>query len=127
MKERERIVFTGVLIVLLLAVGGLIATRPTGLVPPEDQGYVLAVVSLPPDLGAIDAQGFVTITGRLKDIIIRGGENISSVEIENAFNVTLDTDDIIGMSDVSKAVEILKKVRRFSPALRYVASRSGRN
>ena len=31
------------------------------------------------------------------------------VEIENAFNVTLDTDDIIGMSDVSKAVEILQK------------------
>jgi len=31
------------------------------------------------------------------------------VEIENIFNVTLDTDDIIGMSDVSKAVEILKK------------------
>ncbi len=31
------------------------------------------------------------------------------VEIENTFNVTLDTDDIIGMSDVSKAVEILQK------------------
>ena len=31
------------------------------------------------------------------------------VEIENTFNVTLDTDDIIGMSDVLKAVEILKK------------------
>ena len=31
------------------------------------------------------------------------------VEIENTFNVTLDTDDIIGMSDVSKAVEILRK------------------
>ena len=30
-------------------------------------------------------------------------------EIENTFNVTLDTDDIIGMSDVSKAVEILRK------------------
>ena len=30
-------------------------------------------------------------------------------EIENVFNVTLDTDDIIGMSDVAKAVEILKK------------------
>jgi acyl carrier protein len=30
-------------------------------------------------------------------------------EIENAFGVTLDTDDIIGMSDVSKAVEILQK------------------
>ena len=33
---------------LLVAVWGLIATRPTGLVPPEDQGYVIAVVSLPP-------------------------------------------------------------------------------
>jgi acyl carrier protein len=31
------------------------------------------------------------------------------VEIENTFNVTLDTDDIIGMSDVSKALEILQK------------------
>jgi hydrophobe/amphiphile efflux-1 (HAE1) family protein len=33
---------------LLVAVWGLIANRPTGLVPPEDQGYVLALVSLPP-------------------------------------------------------------------------------
>src|SRR5262249_48959908 len=33
--------------VLLVAVWGLISTRPTGLVPPEDQGYVIAVVSLP--------------------------------------------------------------------------------
>jgi len=30
-------------------------------------------------------------------------------EIEGQFNVTLDTDDIIGMSDVAKAVEILRK------------------
>ena len=30
-------------------------------------------------------------------------------EIENQFDVMLDTDDIIGMSDVSKAVEILRK------------------
>jgi HAE1 family hydrophobic/amphiphilic exporter-1/multidrug efflux pump len=34
--------------VLLVAVWWLIANRPTGLVPPEDQGYVLAVVNLPP-------------------------------------------------------------------------------
>jgi HAE1 family hydrophobic/amphiphilic exporter-1/multidrug efflux pump len=33
---------------LLIAVWGLISTRPTGLVPPEDQGYVIAVVALPP-------------------------------------------------------------------------------
>ena len=33
---------------LLVAVWVLIATRPTGLVPPEDQGYLIAVVNLPP-------------------------------------------------------------------------------
>jgi acyl-CoA synthetase (AMP-forming)/AMP-acid ligase II len=35
------------------------------------------------DLGVIDDDGFVTITGRLKDIIIRKGENISAKEIED--------------------------------------------
>ena len=34
--------------VLLVAIWGLISTRPTGLVPPEDQGYLVAVASLPP-------------------------------------------------------------------------------
>ncbi len=35
------------------------------------------------DLGRLDADGNVTITGRLKDIIIRKGENISAKEIED--------------------------------------------
>ncbi|MFP6583362.1 MAG: class I adenylate-forming enzyme family protein [Candidatus Hydrogenedentota bacterium] len=35
------------------------------------------------DLGHIDEEGFVFITGRAKDIIIRGGENIACGEIEN--------------------------------------------
>ena len=30
----------------------------------------------------MDEDGFIRITGRKKDVIIRGGENISSVEIE---------------------------------------------
>jgi fatty-acyl-CoA synthase len=34
------------------------------------------------DLGTIDAQGYVRITGRLKDMIIRGGENLFPAEIE---------------------------------------------
>jgi acyl-CoA synthetase (AMP-forming)/AMP-acid ligase II len=34
------------------------------------------------DLGRIDADGFVYITGRLKEIIITGGENVSPEEIE---------------------------------------------
>jgi cyclohexanecarboxylate-CoA ligase len=35
------------------------------------------------DLAEIDARGYVKITGRSKDVIIRGGENIPVVEIEN--------------------------------------------
>ena len=34
------------------------------------------------DLGVMDADGFVRITGRLKDIVIRGGMNISARELE---------------------------------------------
>src|SRR5437870_4674884 len=46
--ERHAIIVMLTFGVLLIAVWGLISNRPTGLVPPEDQGYVLAVVSLPP-------------------------------------------------------------------------------
>jgi cyclohexanecarboxylate-CoA ligase len=35
------------------------------------------------DLGKLDAEGYLTITGRLKDIIIRKGENISAKEVED--------------------------------------------
>jgi acyl-CoA synthetase (AMP-forming)/AMP-acid ligase II len=35
------------------------------------------------DLGFLDADGFVVITGRLKDVIIRKGENISAKEVED--------------------------------------------
>jgi fatty-acyl-CoA synthase len=34
------------------------------------------------DLGVIDAQGYCNITGRLKDMLIRGGENIFPREVE---------------------------------------------
>ena len=36
------------------------------------------------DLGRIDADGYVWITGRAKDLIIRGGHNIDPAEIEEA-------------------------------------------
>ena len=36
------------------------------------------------DLGRMDDRGFVTITGRVKEMIIRGGENLFPAEIENA-------------------------------------------
>lgn len=44
------------------------------------------------DLGTMDARGFVTVTGRLKELIIRGGENISPAEVEN---MIVRHDDIV--------------------------------
>ena len=35
------------------------------------------------DLGALDGDGYLVITGRLKDVIIRKGENISAKEVED--------------------------------------------
>jgi acyl-CoA synthetase len=34
------------------------------------------------DVGVFDADGYLTITDRVKDIIIRGGENVSAAEVE---------------------------------------------
>jgi acyl-CoA synthetase (AMP-forming)/AMP-acid ligase II len=45
------------------------------------------------DLARSDANGYLTITGRLKEIIIRGGQNIAPSEIEEvvcAFPAVLD-------------------------------------
>jgi long-chain acyl-CoA synthetase len=45
------------------------------------------------DLARSDANGFLTITGRLKELIIRGGQNIAPAEIEevvNTFPAVLD-------------------------------------
>ena len=35
------------------------------------------------DLGSLDEEGYYTVTGRIKEVIIRGGENIYPLEIEN--------------------------------------------
>ncbi|HAK53598.1 MAG TPA: feruloyl-CoA synthetase [Gammaproteobacteria bacterium] len=35
------------------------------------------------DLGSMDSRGFVKVTGRVKEMIIRGGENLFPAEIEN--------------------------------------------
>jgi cyclohexanecarboxylate-CoA ligase len=39
------------------------------------------------DLGTLDADGWLTIVGRLKDLIIRGGENIASADVERSLEL----------------------------------------
>ncbi|EHL00194.1 putative Acyl-CoA synthetase family member 2, mitochondrial [Glarea lozoyensis 74030] len=46
----------------------------------EDDGQVWMYTG---DEAEMDADGYVKITGRIKDLIIRGGENIHPLEIEN--------------------------------------------
>ncbi|MFM9746027.1 AMP-binding protein, partial [Streptomyces brasiliscabiei] len=53
------------------------------------------------DLGVMDEEGFVTIVGRIKDMIIRGGENIYPREIEEVLYTYPGIQDaaIFGISD----------------------------
>jgi cyclohexanecarboxylate-CoA ligase len=53
------------------------------------------------DLGVIDADGFVCVTGRVKDIIIRKGENLSAKAIEDVLYEHRDVADaaVIGLPD----------------------------
>jgi acyl-CoA synthetase (AMP-forming)/AMP-acid ligase II len=53
------------------------------------------------DLGRVDADGMVTITGRVKDVIIRNMENISAKEVEDCLFGSPDVADVavIGVPD----------------------------
>jgi fatty-acyl-CoA synthase len=53
------------------------------------------------DLGVMDDEGYVAITGRIKDLIIRGGENISPREIEEFLYGHPDVQDVqvVGVRD----------------------------
>lgn len=53
------------------------------------------------DLAVMDDEGYINIAGRIKDVIIRGGENISPREIEEFFYAHPEIEDVqvIGMPD----------------------------
>ncbi|EWT07209.1 cyclohexanecarboxylate--CoA ligase [Intrasporangium chromatireducens Q5-1] len=53
------------------------------------------------DLAVIDADGYVKISGRTKDIIVRGGENIPVAYVENALyeDPRIEAVAVVGMPD----------------------------
>ncbi|AOB33629.1 acid--CoA ligase [Bordetella sp. H567] len=55
----------------------------TGYIGAADPGIADGILRTG-DLGRFDPDGYLSITGRIKDVIIRGGENISPTVIERA-------------------------------------------
>jgi acyl-CoA synthetase (AMP-forming)/AMP-acid ligase II len=53
------------------------------------------------DLGTVDDDGYLAITGRSKDLIIRGGQNISPLELEQiiARHEAVSEVAVVGMPD----------------------------
>jgi acyl-CoA synthetase (AMP-forming)/AMP-acid ligase II len=49
------------------------------------------------DIGVMDDDGYLTITDRKSDVIIRGGENVSALEVEET---------LLGMAEIAEAVVV---------------------
>ncbi|MNP00639.1 Short-chain-fatty-acid--CoA ligase [compost metagenome] len=60
------------------------------------------------DLAAMDEEGYVSITGRIKDMVIRGGENISPREIEEFLyqHPAIQDAQVIGVPDQKYGEEL---------------------
>jgi acyl-CoA synthetase (AMP-forming)/AMP-acid ligase II len=77
------------------------------------------------DLGVLDADGFLAITGRLKDVIIRKGENVSAKEIEDHLHAHPGVREaaVIGLPDAERGERVCAViVARDDSAPRDVAS-----
>ncbi|MEE2996477.1 MAG: class I adenylate-forming enzyme family protein [Pseudomonadota bacterium] len=66
------------------------------------------------DLGVLDADGFITVTGRVKDIILRGGASIAPLEIDAALMTHPDVHEaaVVGVPDRIWGEEIAAYVVR---------------
>jgi len=62
----------------------------------DEEGYIYSG-----DIGRVDADGYLRIVGRRKDIIIRGGENISPAEVEEILfgHPMIDRLSVVGYPD----------------------------
>ena len=65
------------------------------------------------DIAVMDADGYLAITGRIKDMIIRGGENVYPREIEEFLYTHPDVVDaqVIGVPDAKYGEEVMAWVK----------------
>jgi fatty-acyl-CoA synthase len=65
------------------------------------------------DLATMDSEGYVNIVGRIKDMVIRGGENVYPREIEEFLYTHPDIVDaqVIGVPDEKYGEELMAWVR----------------
>lgn len=65
------------------------------------------------DLGRLDAEGNLTITGRKKDVILRGGETLSAREIEEGLEAMSEVLEaaVVGIPDVRLGERVCAFVR----------------
>lgn len=79
----------------------------------DDEGFVHTG-----DLGSMDERGMLTLTGRLKELIIRGGENIAPAEIEVALAAHPEVLEaaVVGVPDERMGEIVAAVVRTRGPA-----------
>jgi fatty-acyl-CoA synthase len=65
------------------------------------------------DLATMDAEGYVNIVGRIKDMIIRGGENISPREIEEFLHThpAVSAAQVIGVPSAKYGEEVMAWIK----------------
>ncbi|KUN80069.1 class I adenylate-forming enzyme family protein [Streptomyces griseoruber] len=70
------------------------------------------------DLGRLTGSGHLVLTGRLKDVIIRKGENISAKEVEDLLAARPDVGDVavIGLPDAERGERVCAVVERAAGA-----------
>ncbi|MEU2394353.1 AMP-binding protein [Streptomyces sp. NPDC007369] len=81
-----------------------------GTAPPFDtDGYLITG-----DLGRLTPDGYLVLTGRSKDVIIRKGENISAKEIEDLVHLLPEVGDVavIGLPDPERGERVCAVVEQ---------------
>jgi len=65
------------------------------------------------DIGSMDSDGYVMLNGRIKDMVIRGGENIYPVEVEQYLykHPAIEDVQVVGLPDKRMGEEVCAAIR----------------